>query len=103
MAQALALAFGPRYANGHAVRTTLGSSPLADSLPSTFNLQPSTFNLQPSTFNLQPSTFNLQPSTFNLQPSTFNLGLSATLREQPLTKNLINRPFTGKSEQQSEG
>ncbi|NEP23237.1 MULTISPECIES: hypothetical protein [unclassified Moorena] len=30
VAQALALAFRPRYANGHAVRTTLGGSPLAD-------------------------------------------------------------------------
>ncbi|NEO78682.1 hypothetical protein [Moorena sp. SIO4G3] len=44
----LALAFGPRYANGHATRTT-------------FNLQPN--NLQPN--NLQPN--NLQPN--NLQPN----------------------------------
>ncbi|NEQ87057.1 MAG: hypothetical protein F6K26_45600 [Moorea sp. SIO2I5] len=31
VAQALALAKRPRYANGHAVRTTLGASSLADS------------------------------------------------------------------------
>ncbi|NEO11683.1 MULTISPECIES: hypothetical protein [unclassified Moorena] len=46
----MALAYWPRYANGHATRTTCQPDNLI-----TFNLQFQTFNLQPSIFNLQPN------------------------------------------------
>ncbi|NEQ60132.1 MAG: hypothetical protein F6K53_23050 [Moorea sp. SIO4A1] len=74
------------------MRTTLGSSPLADSLPSTLAFRPRyANNLQPWPFgHATRTTFNLQPwpfghatrTTFNLQPWPFGHATRTTVNKK---------------------